>query len=105
MLQDVNVLVIDGVEMVDVNEAAHLADRTPATIRRWVETGRFPAVKHGQKLFVPRRAVLAATGTGTELANADPLALREWAATIGSSPASGQHPSARDLVLDHRARR
>lgn len=89
--------------MIDVHEAADLVHRTPETVRRWVWSGRVPAVKKGQKLFVPRRAVLAATGA--ELPNPDRLTLREWADSIVPSPDSTQRSSARDLVLDDRARR
>ena len=96
-------MVVDGVEMVDVHEAADLVHRTPETVRRWVWSGRVPAVKKGQKLFVPRRAVLAATGR--ELPNADRPTLREWADSVPPASASAQRSSARDLVLDDRARR
>lgn len=96
-------MVVDGVEMIDVHEAADLVHRTPETVRRWVWSGRVPAVKKGQKLFVPRRAVLAATGA--ELPNPDRPTLREWADSIVPSPDSTQRSSARDLVLDDRARR
>ena len=96
-------MVVDGVEMIDVHEAAALVRRTPETVRRWVWSGRVPAVKKGQKLFVPRRAVLAATGS--ELPNADRPTLREWADAIPPTSASTPRSSARDLVLDDRARR
>ena len=96
-------MVVDGVEMIDVHEAAALVRRTPETVRRGVWSGRVPAVKKGQKLFVPRRAVLAATGT--EIPNPDRPTLREWADSIVPSPDSTQRSSARDLVLDDRARR
>ena len=46
--------VLDGVEMLDVREAARLVRRTPETVRRWIWSGRLPARRHGNKLLVKR---------------------------------------------------
>jgi hypothetical protein len=93
-------IVIDGVEMVDVREAAQISRRTPETIRRWVWTGRLQAVKSGNKLFV-RRSDLA-TGPGAD--SGEGLTLRQWASRLPmEKPGSGA--SAKDLVLEDRASR
>ncbi len=85
--------------MVDVREAAELSRRTPETIRRWVWTGRVQWVKNGNKLFVRRADVAAASGDapGDELA----LTLREWVKRLPRDGGS-TGVSARDLVLDDR---
>lgn len=97
-------MVVDGVEMLDVQEAAALVHRTPETVRRWVWSGRLPGVKKGQKLFVPRRDVLAATGA-EQAPPRDRPTLRAWAEAVAQSQGTGNRPTARDLVLDDRARR
>ncbi|HET7388414.1 MAG TPA: hypothetical protein VFJ19_17310 [Nocardioidaceae bacterium] len=61
-------VVIDGVEMVDVREAARLVGRIPERVRRWVWASRITAAKHGTKLMLPTAEVLAqvhgAAGSG-----------------------------------------
>ena len=91
-------IVIDGVAMVDVREAAELSRRTPETIRRWVWSGRVHSVKNGNKLFVRREDVAAASDVA---ADEPALSLREWAKTLPKNrDAIGA--SARDLVLEDR---
>jgi excisionase family DNA binding protein len=93
-------IIIDGVEMVDVREAAELSRRTPETIRRWVWSGRLSAIKNGNKLFV-RRSDVPTTHPP------DPSAvpsLRDWADGLPSGRA-GTGASASDLVLEDRAER
>jgi hypothetical protein len=94
-------IVIDGVEMVDISEAAVLARRTPETIRRWVWTGRLHAVKRGNKLFLAR-ADLASEPSANE---GDRLDLREWAELVSAQGRGVRGVSARDLVLEDRASR
>jgi len=94
------VIVIDGVEMVDVREAAELSRRTPETIRRWVWTGRLDAVKNGNKLFVRRADVSASAAQQRD----GELSLREWERRL-SRQGAGSGATARDLVLDDRAER
>jgi len=93
-------IVIDGVEMLDVREAAQLSRRTPETIRRWVWSGRLAAVKNGNKLFVRRSDVAVATVVDPDT---EP-SLREWAKRL---PRNGGDTgvSAADLVLEDRAER
>jgi hypothetical protein len=93
-------IIIDGVEMVDVREAARLSRRTPETIRRWVWNGQLAAIKNGNKLFV-RRADLAGS---TEVQETTEPSLREWAQRL-SREGAGNGASAADLVLDDRAER
>lgn len=97
-------MVVDGVDMVDVQEAARLVGRTPETVRRWVWSGRLSAVKNGQKLFVPRNALLALTDVRAP-APPDRPSLRSWAREARRAQATGAQPTARGLVLDDRARR
>ena len=93
-------LVIDGVEMVDVREAAELSRRTPETIRRWVWGGRLHAVKNGNKLFVRRADVVAAEAEGSP---DERLSLHDWVSLL---PREGRAAvTAADLVLEDRAER
>jgi excisionase family DNA binding protein len=94
-------IVMNGVEMVDVREAAELSRRTPETIRRWVWNGRLAAVKNGNKLFVRRSDVAVSAGRGR---GDEPLSLRDWARRLPKGPA-GSGVSARDLVLEDRSER
>ena len=91
-------IVVDGVAMVDVREAAELSRRTPETIRRWVWSGRVHSVKNGNKLFVRRDDVAADSDAP---ADEPALSLLEWAKSLPrKSDATGA--SARDLVLKDR---
>jgi excisionase family DNA binding protein len=94
-------IVVGGVEMVDVQEAARLAHRTPETIRRWVWSGRVRSVKHGNKLLVVRSQVDRPVGRATT----DPTSLADWAAEVGGTFAGKRGSTARDLVLEDRAGR
>lgn len=94
-------LVVDGAEVLDVREAADYVDRTPETVRRWVWSGRLPAVRSGNRLLVRRADLDALTGTRHAMPT-----LAEWAARLpqpqGSAAGSG---TAADLVLEDRERR
>lgn len=94
---------IDGVEMVGVAEAAVLADRSQETIRRWVWSGRIPAVKSGQKLYV-RRSDVARTTPREERAGST-MSLAEWAARLDEVRTGAVGASAADLVIEDRRRR
>ena len=100
-------VVIDGVEMVDIREAARLVRRSPETVRRWVWSGQVRSVKNGNKLFLARADVEhrlggagAATTTGPQQRS-----LRDWAASPESVVAGRPGVSASDLVLEDRAGR
>jgi len=94
-------IVLDGVEMVDVREAARLAGRSPETVRRWVWSGRLPSVKNGNKWFVPRSQV---AGPGQNIGSGSPPSLLSWAESLPEgSRETGR--TASDLVLEDRAER
>ncbi|MBO9524016.1 MAG: helix-turn-helix domain-containing protein [Nocardioidaceae bacterium] len=100
--------VVDGVEMVDVREAARLASRSPETIRRWVWSGKVHAVKDGTKLLIPRREVeLQAVPEGGE--SRSTMTLAEWIAVrderVARRPAATPGASARDILLEERYER
>jgi excisionase family DNA binding protein len=46
-------------KLISVREAAKECDRNPETIRRWIWSGKLPAEKLGNQLFI-RRSILAA---------------------------------------------
>jgi len=97
--------VIDGVEMVDVRRAAQLVRRTPETVRRWIWSGRLPAVRRGNRLMVARQALDLDDLTSSRATTAGPeLALRAWAALAADEcRAADRRPSvgksAAELVL------
>jgi excisionase family DNA binding protein len=101
-------LVLDGVEMLDVRETARLAGRTPETVRRWIWSGRLAARRHGSRLLVTRDDV-------DRLIQGRPaparLTLAAWAAAVDEQRQAGAlgdpsaDSSAADLVLDDRASR
>lgn len=96
-------VVINGVEMVDVREAARLVGRTPETVRRWVWSHRVSSLKHGTKLMLPRSELLALVGeTGGGTVG---VTLRDWAERVRRTHSGRPGGSARDLVLDDRAAR
>lgn len=99
--------VVDGVEMVDVREAARLASRSPETIRRWVWSGKVHAIKDGTKLLIPRRDI-EPVATGAVAESAAGMTLAEWvemldARALRESGPPG--PSAVDLLLEERYER
>jgi excisionase family DNA binding protein len=97
-------VVIDGVEMLEVREAASLVGKTPETVRRWVWSGRIHAVKRSNRLLLPRDEVWAAAGGG-DRASARQPSLREWAAEAAKTSQHRRAVSASDLVLADRAER
>ena len=102
-------IVLDGVEMLDVREAARLALRTPETVRRWVWIGRISARKEGNRLLIARGELLAAIETGrsgSRHQRRPELSLSEWLREARKSQASSTPgASARDLVFAERAAR
>lgn len=101
-------IVLDGVEVMDVRETARLVGRSPETVRRWIWSGRLLAVRHGNKLLVAREAVeQLASGPAAD----EPLTLQQWATAVETQRRSGalgeEHAgrSAADVVLDDRAGR
>lgn len=91
-------LVVDGVEVLPVREAAAYAGRTAETIRRWVWSGRLTARRQGNRLLIARRdldRLLDAPATP------EPMTLKQWAAQLPS----GTGPTAAELVLADRGER
>ncbi len=91
--------VVDGVEVLDVREAADYVARTPETVRRWVWSGRLPALRRGNRLLV-RRADLDAVAGRQEQS----LSLADWADLLPDAGGDSQGTAA-DLVVDDRERR
>lgn len=91
-------LMLNGVEMLDVQEAARLVHRSPETVRRWVWSGRVSHIKQGNRLLIPRSALTGESGAASTLT--DWLGQRR--AVLGTVR-SGH--SAADLVLQDRAER
>lgn len=98
-------IVLDGVEMVDVREAARLARRTPETIRRWVWDSRLSSVKQGNRLLMPREELVAIAGSQTGEDAESRLTLGEWSAQVAAKRTGESGATASDLVRDDRARR
>lgn len=100
-------MVLDGVEMVDVREAAQLTRRTPETVRRWVWSGRLTATKQGNRLLVSRADVTALAGPAADGGSGDPgrLSLADWASKVRKGRVGSPGSSAADLVWDDRAGR
>ncbi len=102
-------IVVDGVEMLDVREAAALAHRTPETVRRWVWTGRLRAERTGNRLLLFRADVLelvASRASVTDEPQRRRPSLAEWARRVQSQLPDGPRAStARDLILQDRAAR
>lgn len=99
--------VVDGVEMVDVREAARLASRSPETIRRWVWAGKVHAVKYGTKLLIPRREVEPADAADVA-ERASGMTFVEWADLVQARAVKRpgpSEPSAQDLLLEERYER
>lgn len=94
-------IVVDGVEMLEIREAAALVQRTPETVRRWVWSGRLPARKSANRLLVARVEVERMVAEAPRA-----LTLAEWAeqtqAVLGPGKAG---TTASDLVLADRAAR
>lgn len=99
-------ITVDGVEMIDVREAAALAGRNPETVRRWVWSGRLTARRDGNRLLLPRTEVLALLHPDDGGAPQDGSALAAWAGRARRSQSGGRRGvSAVDVLLDDRRAR
>jgi excisionase family DNA binding protein len=78
--------------LLDVYEAAELANLKPATIRTWINAGRLPAMRAGRRFRVHRADVLAA------MQPARPT-------TRGISPEDRAHRDVDRILKDRRQRR
>lgn len=90
-------LVVDGVEVLDVQEAARYVQRTPETVRRWVWSGRLSARRQGNRLLLAR----ADLDTLVRPDDEPSLDLAGWAALL-PAPAGTGPGTAADLVLEDR---
>jgi excisionase family DNA binding protein len=103
-----------AVQEITVREAAHRTHRSPETIRRWIWSGRLPAVKRGNTYYVD---VVHLDGLVVEMAGAshapaaaaDPVqqgSLGAWLADIGSWKSGlatdAASETASDLVIEDR---
>jgi excisionase family DNA binding protein len=91
---------VDGIDVLDVQEAARYVHRTPETVRRWVWSGRITARRQGNRLLVARADLDRIVSPRAEPA----LDLAGWAALL-PTPAGSGSTTAADLVLDDRAGR
>jgi excisionase family DNA binding protein len=98
-------MTVDGVEMVDVHEAAVLVGRTPETIRRWVWAGRLRSVKHGNKHLIPRDQLVGARAGENVVADAPTVTLADWVAEATAAMTRPSGGTAADLVIEDRRAR
>jgi len=90
--------------VIDVQRAAATVGRHPETVRRWIRSGRLPAHRQGNRLFVTRADVEA------QVERSEPaVSLAEWAQLAREvrvdARARHKRRSAADLVLEDRAAR
>lgn len=90
-------LMVDGVDVLDVRQAAQYVGRTPETVRRWVWSGRVAAVRQGNRLLIARSELDAQLSGATT----EQMSLREWARSV-PRPAPGTAETAASLVLEDR---
>ena len=90
-------LTVDGVDVLDVREAAEYVGRTPETVRRWVWSGRVSAIRQGHRLLIPRSELDSSVIARDDVR----LSLRDWAATVPRADAASAATAA-DLVLEDR---
>lgn len=92
--------------LLDINEAARVARRSPETVRRWVWSGKLSAQRRGRRLMIVQEdlvALMAKQGPDTAL-----ITLADWADSARCALASSggpAHSSAADLVLTDRRER
>ena len=103
-----------AVPEITVREAAYRTRRSPETIRRWIWSGRLPAIKRGNTYYVD---VAHLDGLAVEMGAAShapaspgpvqPGSLRAWLADVvtwksGLAAAGAAGTTASDLVLEDR---
>jgi excisionase family DNA binding protein len=103
---------MNGAQEITVREAAARVRRSTETVRRWIWSGRLPAIKHGNTYYVDvgqLDLVAAELGT-TESHEPAPPALGAWLAEVddwrSGLDRAGQDnqaaATASDLVLEDR---
>ena len=99
-----------AVEEITVQEAARRTGRSPETIRRWIWSGRLPAVKHGNTYYVD---VVHLEGVAVEMgvivhgsAEFTPGDLGAWLGEVDEWKAGlrvgSRRQTASDLVIEDR---
>ena len=91
-------ITVDGVDVLDVREAADYVDRTPETVRRWVWSGRVTALRQGNRLLIARAELDAAVSNPSP----DRPSLQDWALSLRRRGTDAT-VSAASLVLEDRA--
>ncbi len=94
--------VTDVVDMVDVQEAALIAQRDPETIRRWVRSGRLAARRRGNRFLVARVDVERLAGVRTSRPRMSLAVWQQHVAGVRVTTGGASSPTAADLVLDDR---
>lgn len=94
---------VDGVDMVDVREAARLVDRTPETVRRWIWSGRIEAQKVGNRLLVAKADLVGRSQDGPR--RVVELSLADWLAEVRRTQRHTPGAAPHELVLEDRAQR
>lgn len=92
-------LTIDGVDVLDVREAAQYVSRTPETVRRWVWSGKVTAIRQGHRLLIPRADLDGAVTDRDQ--DQSRMSLADWAASVPRT-GSARAGSASVLVLEDR---
>jgi excisionase family DNA binding protein len=98
--------------MLDVREAARVADRSSETVRRWIWSGRLDAQRRGGRLLIARHDLeaLLESHASNDSARAR-CELSEWVALVREQRdlrllgEQGAHRSAAELVLSDRVHR
>lgn len=100
-------IVVDGVEMLDVREAAAQVRRTPETVRRWVWSGRLASRRSGNRLLVARADVERLSEGMAPSLSARAAGLQQWVEEARRQVWTGGRTgaSAADLVLHDREER
>jgi len=102
---------VTAAQEITVREAAVRVRRSTETVRRWIWSGRLPAVKHGNTYYVDVMQLdLVAVELGTaEWREPAPAALGAWLAEVddwrsglGRAGEGNRAATASDLVIEDR---
>lgn len=80
----------------DLNAAAECSGRSVITLRRYIRTGRLPAVKDGRKVYVTRTDLDAAVAPIPVVASDNDL--KNWARRMAAA-APPFRPEQRDIIV------
>ena len=79
-------------KLISVREAAKECDRNPETIRRWIWSGKLPAEKLGNQLFI-RRSILKNFCLGIMVTHQEEQAVSTGAADLPKPEIAPTYPS------------